>query len=134
LSTHRQIIADQIKADNPDFIVKAFPASAPDNLGKGKAQVSVYRESLKPNQNSLESSLAIEIMTNAGITIAAEDDLDSVLDQVILSIERIPGVLWTDAARTDFEDKYFGYKVTVTLSSPNVYKTIVREEQKAATP
>lgn len=132
MSTHRQIIADQVKADSPDFIVKAFPASAPDNLGKGKAQVSVYRESIKPNQNSLESSLTVEIMTNAGTTIAAEDELDTVLDQVIFSIERIPGVLWTDATRTNFDEKFFGYKVTVTLASPNVYKSIVRDEQKAA--
>lgn len=132
--THRQIIADQIKADTPAFIVKPFPASAPDNLAKGKAQVSVYRQSIKPNQNSLESSLTVEIMTNAGTAISFEDDLEAALDQVILSIERIPGVLWTEAVRTIFDEKFFGYQVTVSLSSPNVYKSLVREEQKAEQP
>lgn len=134
MSTHRQLIADQILADNPDFIVKAFPASAPTALGKGKAQISVFRESIKPNQNSLESSLKIQVVCNAGYTIAAEDDLDAALDQVILSIERFPGVTWTEATRAVFDEKYFGYELTVTLSSPNVYKSIVREEQKAVQP
>ncbi|RNL52736.1 hypothetical protein [Arthrobacter oryzae] len=96
MTTHRQIIADQLKADNPGFIVKAFAASAPDNLGKGKAQVSVYRDSLRPNQNSLDSTLKVQVIANAGSTIAAEDDLDAALDQVILSLERIPGVNWTE--------------------------------------
>ena len=134
MTTHRQIIADQIKADNPDFIVKAFPVQAPDNLGKGKPQVIVYRESIKPNQNSLESTLKVQVICNAGYTIAAEDELDAALDQVILSIERIGGVLWTEATRAEFDEKYFGYELAVTLSSPNVYKSIVREEQKVVTP
>lgn len=132
MTTQRELIADQIKADNSGFIVKAFLASAPDNLGAGKTFVSVYRESIKPNQNNLEMDFSIEVMTPAGSTIAAEDALDVALDSVLLSLERIPGVLWSEAARTNFEDKYFGYKLSVSLTSPNVYKTIVRQEQKAA--
>jgi len=134
MSTHRQIIADQIKADNPQFAVVAFPNSAPTTVRTGSAYVSVFRESIKPNQNSLESSLKVQVICNAGTTIASEDDLDAALDQVILSIERIPGVLWTEATRAVFDEKYFGYELAVTLSSPNVYKNIVRDEQKAVQP
>jgi hypothetical protein len=133
LSTHRQIIADRIKADNPDFIVKAFAASAPTALGKGKAQVAVWRESIKPNQNSLESSMTVQILCNSGDSPSFEEDLEGVLDQVILSIERIPGVLWTEAVKGIYDEKYFGYQLTVTLHSPNVYKSIVRQEQEAVT-
>lgn len=132
MTTHRQLIADQISADDPDIIVNAFPASAPTGIPTGKAFVSVYRESIKPIQNSLESSLTVEIMTNAGTTIAAEDELDAVLNSVLLSIERIPGVVWTEAVRTNFDEKYFGYKVTVSIpNSPNVYKNIVRSESES---
>jgi hypothetical protein len=132
MTTQRQLIADQIKRDNPGFTVKAFGAGAPDNLGAGKTFVQVYRESIKPDQNNLQMDFFIEVMTPAGTTIAAEDALDVALDSVLLSLERIPGVLWSEAARTNFDDKYFGYKLSVNLTSPNVYKTIVRNEQKAA--
>lgn len=131
MTTQRELIANQIKADNPAFAVKAFLASAPDGLGAGKTFVSVYRESIKPNQNNLEMDFSIEVMTPQGTTVAAEDALDVALDSVLLSLERIPGVLWSEAVRTNFDDKYFGYKLSVNLTSPNVYKSIVRDEQKA---
>lgn len=132
MSAVREKIADQIKADNSAYIVKAFPASPPDNLGAGKVQVTVFRSTLTPEKNNLTHDLEIVVITGASnITLASEDALDAALDQILLSLERIPGVLWTSASREVFEEKFNGYKVTVQTQSPNVYKTLVREEQKA---
>lgn len=132
MSAVREKIADQIKSDNSAFIVKAFPASPPDNLGAGKVLVTVYRSALNPDKTNLTHDLEIVVITGAAtITLASEDALDSALDQILLSLERVPGVLWTSASREVFEEKFQGYKVAVQTHSPNVYKNLVREEQKA---
>lgn len=139
--TVRELIADKIKADNlaeialdpdtPTLIVKAFPASPPDTLGAGKAHVAVYRRAITPNQTQIKHELEIEILVGGSASLATEEILDIALDEVLKSIERLPSVIWTDTARDIFYDKFHGYKVTVELTSPNVYKNIVREEQKA---
>lgn len=124
MSTARVILADQIKADNPEYVVKNYPAPAPDNATK--PHVFVYRTSLAPSQNNLEHELEIAIFTGTTVLSSdSEERLGAVLDQVILSIERINGFLWTRADRV--ED---GYKVSVQVVSQNHYKNIVREEQK----
>ncbi|WP_157357052.1 hypothetical protein [Arthrobacter sp. U41] len=129
--TLREKVASQIKSDNPEFIVKAFAAAAPDNLGAGKVQVAVWRESLAPNQLSLDHNLTVQVLTKVANTLKGEEALDIALDGVLLSIERMPGVLWTNAERAVFDEKYVGYQLTLKIVSPNVYKTLVREEQKA---
>lgn len=130
----REQIADQIKADNPGFIVKPFPADTPDNLGKEKAQVSVYRETLTAAGINMEHKLAIEIITGLRESKEASDHLEGTLDLVLTSLERIPGILWSSADYVIFDEKFQGYKVTVTATSPNVYKNIVRNEQEGVTP
>lgn len=129
----REQIADQIKDDNPSFNVKAYPADSPENLGRDKAQVSVYREALTANGTSMEHKLAIEIITGYRESKEASDHLDGTLDLVLTSIERLPGILWTSADYVIFDEKFQGYKVTVTASSPNYYKNIVRSEQEGVT-
>ena len=129
--TLREKVATQIKTDNPDFTVKAFMASAPDNLGANKVHVAVWREALEPNQLNLGHNLTAEVLMKVANTLKGEEALDAALDEVLLSIERMPGVLWTSADRAVFDDKFVGYKVSIRITSPNVYKNLVREEQKA---
>lgn len=124
----RSQIAAQIKADNPGYGVVAFGAAAPENLGARKVRVSVFRKSLDIGTNRLTHNMTIEVIT-AGFSEAAEDGLDAVLDQVILSLGRMPGVVVTSAERATFDDKFLGYQITAEAVSTDVYREIIAQER-----
>lgn len=139
MSTVREQIAEQIRADNPTFIVDAFPTSLPENMaakGLKKTYVQVFRESLEPTNNgtSLLHSLKVTVFVAKQHTEIAENDLDEALDLVLLSLERLAGIVYTSAIRDVLQDKYNVYEISVSCTSQNVYKNIVREEQKEVTP
>lgn len=124
----RAKIALQIKTDNPDFIVKAFGANAPDNLGKGKVFVTVFRESLEQGSNSLTHNIKIHVMV--GTTDGSGEDFnDEALDQCLLSLVRIDGVIFRSAERAMFDEKYIGHQITAECMSYDVYTQIISEER-----
>lgn len=121
----REIVAEKISADNPMFNVKAYPAEAPENFGSKRAtQVSVFRTELTNGPSILIHEVAIELMVGK----SDEDYLDESLDEVLLSIQRIPGLTWSSATRTVFDDKYNGYRITLSAPTKNLYKEIVASE------
>lgn len=115
----RQTIANQIKSDNPTYKVKAEIASLPDNLNG--CEVRVFRTLLTPTALTLTHECNIEVL----IGKPNEDDLDEALDEVLLSLQRIPGITWSNASRKIFDDKYHGYEITVSATSANIYKTLI---------
>lgn len=133
MSTVREQVADQIKTDNALYNVYPFPKSAPDNLGKTKVQVSVYRsdlQTLSENPNALQHNLIIEVLVGQTVGDKAEDALDDALDNVLLSLQRIQGAQWSTAERTVFDEKYIGYKINASAYSDNVYQSIVLTDAK----
>lgn len=126
--TVRAQIAAQIKADNPGYGVVAYGVVAPDNLGAGKVRVSVFRKSLDIGTNRLTHNMIIQVVA-AGTTLAAEDNLDAVLDQVILSLGRMPGVIVTSADRVVHGDTFIGYDITAEAVSTDVYREIISQER-----
>lgn len=135
MSTVRQIVADQIKADNPEFIVKGFPTTALDRIPAGKTSVQVYRDRLEPASNgtSLSHSLKIIVMVAKQGTEQAETDLEEALDLVLLSLERSRTVIYSSVDRDVVDDMHL-YVISAAASTTNHYKNLVREEQKAVTP
>lgn len=122
--TVRQIIADQIKTDNPNFIVDQYPHSYPDNLGRGRTYVQVTRTSLERTAKDLVHHMEIVVMVAKQEGDKAEDDLEGSLDDVLLSLERL-GLPWSDATRITLHDKWNAYAVSVDVPSDNIYKTAV---------
>jgi hypothetical protein len=134
MSTVREQIAAQIRADNGTFIVQGFPTGLPENMaGKGpkKTYVQVYRENLAPANNgtSLIHTLKVTVIVSKQNTEEAETDLEAALDLVLLSLERLAGIVYTSVDRVVLQDKYNAYEISVSCTSPNVYKNLVREER-----
>lgn len=127
--TVRAIIAEQIRTDNPSWLVREYASPAPDALSKGKVFCSVSRASLVPREQAyaLTHNIIIEVLVSSqGAT--TEDDSDEALDRVLLSLQRIPGVSWDRATRAAFDSRFFGYQVEASADSKNVYRQQVIEE------
>lgn len=121
----RQEVADQLKADNPTFIVKTFPDRAPDNIPPGKVWVNVYRERFEvaANDGHITHFLKVSVAIPQTNSEDAEDELDAALDAVLLSIQRMPDVYWQTATRDILGGKYESYEITLEAIRPHVYKS-----------
>ena len=122
--TVREEIAAKIKADNPTYSVKAFPVSAPENLGATKVFVSVYRESMTnaPQLAAVTQSLKLQVITPKTGTDVAETELEDALFEVLVSIASLNYVQWSTAERAVFAEKFIGYEITLEASTQNIYK------------
>ena len=125
MSTIRQQIADQIKADNAAFVVDTYPRSYPENLRAGGTYVQVYREAIRhTSEDALTVDLKAVVLVAKQDGPKAEDDLEGALDQVLLSVERFPGASWSEATRVVLGDKWNAYEVSVTVGINNAYRTL----------
>ena len=122
--TVRESIAEKIKADNAGYIVKSYPASAPENLGANKVFVGVYRETLtnSPQTASVAHSLKIQVITPKKNTEAAENELEDALFQVLVSVASLNYVTWSTAQRGIFLDTFIGYEIDLEANTENIYK------------
>ncbi|CAM3212662.1 hypothetical protein PSET11_03036 [Arthrobacter ulcerisalmonis] len=121
----RSLIAQEIRDDNPLFLVHDYPVNAPENLARGKVWVNVYRETLTnaPQAAALSESLRIVVITPMKDTAAAEEALELALDAVMRTLTRTRNVNWTTAERATFNDSYIGYEISITVSTENAYKS-----------
>lgn len=119
----RQKVADQIKADNPTFIVKAYPVGIPEGQIQ-KPWVNVYRETLTnaPQLAAVTEALKITVISPKSGSDIAEDALEDALDGVLKSLQSINFVQWTTAERATFADSFIGYEITFTANTENPYK------------
>lgn len=130
MATPRTIVANAIKADNPSFIVRDFP-EVPENVPTGKAHVSIWRTDIKSVDNSpnvLEHPLTIQVIVPVTSGSAAENAADDALDAVLLSLQRIEGLTWSLAERSNFDDVFVGYQITASVHSENPYLSQVLKE------
>lgn len=131
MATPRQILADQIQADNKEYRVVNYPYT-PANVQLEHPVVSVFRDGVDPGDTVMMLAHTVQVYAyGARLTGAeAEDDLDDVLDAVWLSVERLPGWKVTGAKRTLFNnDTVAGWMITVTAQSPNVYRQEILKER-----
>jgi hypothetical protein len=125
MSAARKDVAAQIKTDNPTFIVHDFPVAAPENIPTGKVFVSVYRDGFSvDNSNSqITHTLKCLVVIPKKGTAAAEDELDTAVDKVMLSLEALPDVYWQKADRTVVAETWEGYEISLEAIRPQVYKS-----------
>jgi hypothetical protein len=130
VDTPRQQLAAQIRADNPEWIVKDFP-DEPSQVRKGKPFVSIWRTSIVPAERQhLDHELTLHVYGSKVADAAAENELDNILDGVLLSVERYAGARFVRADRRNFvNDSFAGFVVTVNTYSPNVYRAAVLNER-----
>ncbi|AOY71030.1 hypothetical protein ARZXY2_1477 [Arthrobacter sp. ZXY-2] len=119
--TIREIIAEQIKTDNPTFVVKAFAASKPEIE---KPTVYVYREAVTsiPEKAAIGHEIKVALMVPGLPSEASENALDELLAGVLTSLNRFKLGQWSRAERTVFYDTYSGYEITVTAHTSNIFK------------
>lgn len=119
--TIREVIAEQIKTDNPTFVVKAYAASKPE---VEKPTVYVYREAV----NNIREKAAIGhdikvVLVVPGLPSEAnENALDELLAGVLISLNSLNVLQWSRADRTVFFDTLSGYEITVTAHTENIFK------------
>ena len=128
MATPRTTIADQLRADHPDHKVYAYPY-APSEVRANV--IAVWRTDVNPHPNSanyLRHSLTINAYGAATLEERAEAELDDLLDDILLSLQRVDGVTFTSAERTVYAESFQGWTVKATADSPNVYKSTVLSE------
>lgn len=120
----RQEVADKLLADNPKFIVKAHPVSAPENIPAGKVWINVYRESFKvaDNNGHITHFLSVSVAIPKANSVDAENELDAAVDAVMLSLESMKDVYWQEAKRTIL-DKFESYEISLEAVRPQIYKS-----------
>lgn len=130
MDTPRQQLAAQIRADNPEWIVKDYP-DEPSQVRKGRPVVSIWRGSIVPAaRQHLDHELTLHVYGSKVQDAAAENELDEILDAIMLSIERYEGARFIRAERRNLVDGAFaGFVVTVNTYSKNVYREAVLTER-----
>lgn len=129
MATPRQTLAAQLIADYPGHKVYAYPY-APAEIRANV--IAVWRTDMAPHPTSpklLRHSLTINAYGKATLEERAEAELDDLLDDIMLSLQRIDGVTFTSAERTVYADNFQGWTVKVTADSPNVYAATIIEER-----
>jgi hypothetical protein len=128
MTTPRTQLAAQFIADHPAHKVYAFPY-APTEVRANV--IAVWRTDLGPHPEAagkLRHSLVINAYAGASIEEAAEAELDDLLDDVMLSLQRIEGVTFGSAERAVFDGKFQGWTVKCHADSSNVYKSTILTE------
>lgn len=126
--TPRGVIAQRIHDAHPSWTVTAHP-TAPDHLGRGGVYCAIYRTTITKatGQAALTHALTVDLYGASTLTPAAEDQLDDLLDDLLLTIARMPDTVWTTTERTTLEDAFHGWRTTLEVHSPDVYASAARK-------
>ena len=127
MATPRQTIADQLIEDYPTkYAVYPFMYSPTTDIRQ--PAIAVYRTEVAL-ADKLTHSLAIDAYGKKSTGEGVEDELDDVLDDIMLSLQRLELVYDITAKRSVFKDSFQGWAITCTVSSGNVYKSAVLDER-----
>lgn len=131
-ATARGLVAAQIRTDWPKWDVRAY-GYVPGNVAPSKPVVSVWRTDLAPGPNSLtlRHDLTINLYGSRTAGEEAEEELDGLLDDLLVSLQRFPHITWTAAARTVW-GKLSGWQITGYVESTNLYSSEVRAESSTS--
>lgn len=129
MTTARAMVADQIRADHPKWDVRSW-GYVPANVTTSKPVVAVMRTDLTPGTTSLTLRHDLQVNLYGAKTAGAdvEDELDALLDEVLLSLQRIDHYTWSAAARTVW-GQLSGWQITGHTEPDNPYPSIIREER-----
>lgn len=128
MTTPRTQLAEQLTADHPDHKIYAFPYAPSEVRGP---VIAVWRTDLSPSPNGpnlLRHSLTINAYGRKSLEEGAEAELDNLLDDVMLSLQRVPGVTFDGASRTVFAEVFQGWEIKCYAESKNVYKSQILTE------
>lgn len=128
----RQVLADQIKADNPALVVCPW-VHMPEQVTSGHPVVAVYRERISRLATALEHHVKLDVFAALTDGPEAEDEAEDALDLVLLSLQRVPGCTWQEVQRVTFGGSFAGYTITASMHSADVYKQTVLDEQRPVT-
>lgn len=127
MATPRQTIADQFITDYPTkYAVYPWMYSPTSDLRQ--PAIAVYRTEVAGG-DQLSHSVTIDAYGKKSMGEAVEDELDDVLDDIMLSLQRLDRVHDITAKRSVFKDSFQGWAITCTVSSGNVYKSAVLDER-----
>lgn len=120
----RKEVAAQIKAENPTFLVYDYPVSDPENIPAGKTWVSVIRDRFEvaDNNGQITHYLTVVIATSTTMTAQAEDEIDTAVDALMLTLERFDDVYWKSADRK-YLGKFPAYEISLEAIRAQVYKS-----------
>lgn len=127
----RVLVAEQIEADH-ERIVACPWIYLPEQVTPGKPVVSIYRERLDKLGLALQHHLKLDIYVSLTDGKDAESEAEDALDDVLLSLQRLPGCVWSEAQRVTFADAFTGYTVTAVMHSKDAYKQVVLAENRPA--
>jgi hypothetical protein len=131
--TPRQQVAAALAAALPGWLVDDYP-NVPKQVAKGRPCLSVWRSHVGPGpaRTHLAHELTINLYAARTQGAAAEDELDNLLDDVMLALERFPGWILAGAARQSFaNDSIAGFQITGSVISTNVYRSTVIQERSS---
>lgn len=125
MATPRETIAAQFRTDHTGWDVYDFPYE-PSELRKPTAVV--YRSTLAPVANGLDHELTCQLYGLKSLGAASEAELDTLLDGVMLSLQRLDLVRVKSATRKTFGDVFQGWELELGWTSSDIYKTQIMNE------
>lgn len=125
----RRILAAQLTLDQAHLVVKPWPYM-PEQVTPGRPVVSVYRERMNRNGTVLEHHLKLDVLVSLTDGQDAEVEAEDALDDVLLSLQRIPGCTWTEVQRVTFQDVFTGYTISAVMHSADIYKQAIAAENR----
>ena len=130
--TPEQRLAEQVRSDHSGWIVKDYPDS-PKQVQKGKPFISVWRPAVVQNSISrthLDHELKIHAFASKVVDAGAAEELRTLLDGLMLSIERVTAGSFKRADLRSFSEGAFaGWEIDVTIPAPNIYRSTVIQER-----
>ena len=127
MATPRQTIADQLITDHT-LKYSIYPWMYAPTTDIRKPAIAVYRTEVALG-DKLSHAVTIDAYGGKREGEAVEDELDDLLDDIMLSLQRLERVYDIKATRSVFKDAFHGWSITCAVSSENVYKTAVLNER-----
>lgn len=124
-------LAGQIVSDHPAWVVQPFPW-VPKQVAKGAPAVSVWRTDLERQGLELVHRCTVNLYCARTADAQAEAEAEDLLDELLLSVQRLGLATWTKAERMVFDKVLSGWQITAELRSPDIYRQTILTER--ATP
>lgn len=126
VGTARAVVAQAVTAARPGWDVRPYPFT-PSQLTSGGCAVSVWRGDLTAHRGELgpvllEHGLTVHLYAARTEGPEAEDELDGLLDELLMAVQAVEAVAFTRAERMTFDRKFQGWAITLSLTSPNIYR------------
>lgn len=124
-------VAQQLRQDLPKWDTRPYPY-IPSQVSARKPVVAVWRTDLTPGSSSLNlrHNVTVNLYGSKTAGEAVELELDGLLDDLLLSLQRMTNLTWTEASRTTWAGNVAGWQVTGYMEPLNTYASTVRQESE----